>query len=92
MRTITNTVVSNGNVFGFGQDCVVSANGTYARAAQHLQSWHASKHALKLRRSLKRYDSVGMAGVAPEARQMCPAITGPQGLLARLTSPALVTA
>lgn len=94
MRTYFNAVVTNGNVFGLGQDRVVSSqvDATCAHAAQHLESWHASKRARSLWRHLKRRATAVMAGAAPEVRQMCLAITGPQGRLARHTSPALVTA
>jgi hypothetical protein len=94
MRTYFNSVVTNGNVFGFGQGRVVSSqvDATCAPAAQHLESWHASKRNRSLRRLLKRRAAAVMAGAAPEVRQMCLAITGPQGWLARHTSPALVTA
>ncbi len=93
MRTYISVAVTNRNVFGFGQSrVVVSSNDTCAHAAQHLASWHASKRACGLWRSMKRRGTAVMAGAALEARYMCLAITGPQGLLVRRTSPALVTA
>jgi hypothetical protein len=63
-----------------------------ARAAQHLESWHASKRAHGLWRQMKRRVAMVMAGAAPAVRLTYLAITGPQGRLTRHTSPALVTA
>ena len=94
MRTNINFVVTNGTVFGFGQDRVVSltSDATCARAAQHLDPWHASKRARGLWRHLKRRGTAVMAGAALEARLIYLAITGPQGRVVRHMSPALVTA
>jgi len=88
MRTNLNTV-TNGNVFGFVQDRVVSLSADSCRhAAQHL--WHASKRARGLSRSLKR-SGLGSAALAaaPMAMPTCMAITGRQPV--RHVSPALVT-
>ena len=94
MRTNFTAVVTNGNVYGFGQDRVVSSkvDASCAHAAQHLALWHASKRARRLWRQLKRRIPAVMASAAPQSRLMCLDTTGPQGLLARHTSPALVTA
>ncbi|HEX3725095.1 MAG TPA: hypothetical protein VHV08_02585 [Pirellulales bacterium] len=94
MRTYINAVVTNGNVFGFGQDRVVSSlnDVTYACAAQHLQMWHASKREHGHWDALKRHVAAVMAGAAVVARRLRLAITRPQGLLVRHTSPALVRA
>jgi hypothetical protein len=90
MRTNIHSVVT-GNVFGFGQDRVVvsSNDASYAHAAQHLKSWHASKCGLGTWRETKRTAVACMAGAALVARQLCLVITGPLGLLAK--PPALVT-
>jgi hypothetical protein len=94
MRTNINAVVTNGNVFGFGQDRVVVSldDATCMHAAQHLKSWHASKSGRGSWRQMKRRAAAAMAGAAAAARHLCLEITaGPRGLLARHTSPALVT-
>ena len=95
MRTNINAAVTNRNVFGFGQDRVVSLwNDSCAFAAQHLASRHASKRARELARTLKRRGSstAVMAGAVPKAKPTCLAITGPQWQPVRRTSPELVTA
>jgi hypothetical protein len=90
MRTNLNTV-TNGNVFGFVQDRVVTLSADSChQAAQHLASWHVSKRARGLSRSLKR-SGLGSAALAaaPMAMPTCMAITGRQPV--RHVSPALVT-
>lgn len=93
MRTSVNNIVANCTVFGTCQDRVVSLrNDSYAHAAQHLESRHASKRARSLARALVRRWSwlVGMAGAGPKAKPTCLAITGPARPAVRLTSPAVV--
>jgi hypothetical protein len=92
MRTSINGTFTNRNVIGFNQDRVVlSWNDTYAHAAQHLASWHASKRA-RLSRALNRRGIAVVAGAVPQAKQMCLAITGPGRQSVRPTSPGLVAA
>jgi hypothetical protein len=93
MRTSINTAFTNCNVFGFNQDRVVlSWNDTYAHAAQHLASWHASKRAGGLSCALKRRGTAVVAGAFLVVKQMCLAIMGPARQPVRRTSPVLVTA
>jgi hypothetical protein len=94
MRTYLNTVVTNRNVFGFGQDRVVSSLDTCAHAAQHLVSRHAGLCARELARALKRRGShaAAWASAVLMAKPMCLAITGPQWQPVRRTSPVLVMA
>jgi hypothetical protein len=93
MRTNLNSVVTNRNVFGYRQDRAVSSlnDGSCARAAQHLASWHASKHARHEFRARVCRGIAGMAGAVLKAKPMCLAVTGPQGQPVRRTSPVLVT-
>ncbi len=93
MRTNTNAAVTNRNVFGFGQDRVVSLGASScASAAQHLELRHASKHLGRQDRGLKRRGTAA-AGTAPTtAKTMRLAITGPQWQPVRVTSPGLVMA
>jgi len=94
MRTNIFTAVTNRNVFGFGQDRVVSLwIDSCASAAQHLHVRHASRRAVGIVRALKRrvYVTAAAASAAPKAMAMCLAITGPQWQPVRLTSPVLVT-
>lgn len=89
MRTNINTTVANRNVFGFGQDRVVSSwNDSYACAAQHLEPRHASKRARATATASKRRGRVSavMAGTVPMVEQTCLAITGPLRLPVRLWS------
>ncbi len=93
MRTNINAV-TNCNVFGFGQDRVVSlTNDSCAYAAQHLHSRHASKRARGPAGAVKRraMATAVMAGAVSKAKPTCLAITGPQWQPVRLTSPELVT-
>ncbi len=94
MRTNTNsTVVTNCNVFGFGQDRVVALwVASCAYAAQHLASRHASKHLGRLSRGVKRRGTDAVAGADLLARSMCLAIRGPQWQPVRPVSPVLVMA
>ena len=95
MRTNTNAAVTNCNVFGLSQDRAVSlCNHSYACAAQHLASRHASMRARELDRAPLRRGLVTavMAGAVSKAKRTCLAITGPQWQPVRLTSPELVTA
>ena len=93
MRTYFNVAVTNRNVFGFGQDRVVSSVDTCARAA-HLLSRHASHRARKSARALKRRGSelAAWASTALLAMPLGMTITGPQWRPVRLTSPVLVVA
>jgi hypothetical protein len=92
MRTSINAIVTNCNVFGFGQDRAVATRyQSCARAAQHLAHWHA-EHARSRSRKFKRDVRVAMSGVGPVAAALCLAITGPGWRPVRLTSPGLVTA
>lgn len=78
MRSNVNTTVVSRNVFGFGQDRVVSQwNDSYAHAAQHLELRHASKRARVLARRLKRGGITAAAGEAPPATATCRAMSGP---------------
>ena len=89
MRTNVNTAVTNRNVFGFGQDRVVSSwSDSYACAAQHLEPRHASKRARATATAFKRRGSVTavMAGTVQMVKQTCLAITGPLRLPVRLLS------
>lgn len=94
MRTIVNSAVANCNVFGFGQDRVVSPlNDSCAYAAQHLESRHASKRARGLTRALKRrWSTVAVAGTVLKAKWTSLAITGPMRPTVRLMSPVVVLA
>jgi hypothetical protein len=94
MRTYTNATVTNGNVFGFGQDRVVSLRNvdTCAHAAQHLSSRSARERARGLASAPWRALAAAMATVARKAKPMGMAITGPQWQPVRRTSPALVIA
>jgi hypothetical protein len=93
MRTYFNVVITNRNVFGYGQDRVVSAlNATCAHAAQHHASRHASKRARESAQALKRLSWSDVAGAVSRVRDLCPAIMGPQWRPVRLMSPTLVTA
>lgn len=94
MRTNMNSVVTNRNVFGYGQDRVVvsSKDASCAHAAEHLASWHASKRARHGFRARMCRGTAGTAAVALKAKQLRLAITGPDRLPVRHTSPALVTA
>ncbi|MBI3837718.1 MAG: hypothetical protein HY288_07265 [Planctomycetia bacterium] len=93
MRTSIDAAFTNRNVFGFNQDRVVlSWNDTYAHAAQHLASWHASKRAGGLSGAMKRRGTAVVAGAVLAVKQMCLAITGPARQPVRRTSPVLVTA
>lgn len=95
MRTNIFTAVTNRNVFGFGQDRVVSLwIDSCVRARQHLHVRHASRRAVGIVRAAKRRVYVTAAAAttqAPKAMAMCLAITGPQWQPVRLTSPVLVT-
>jgi len=92
MRTYINSVVANRNVFGFGQDRVVSlGNDSCAPAAQHLESRHASKRARGMTLALGRlWSAAAMAGQALKAKRTCLAITGPERLTVRPMSPVVV--
>jgi hypothetical protein len=92
MRTFVNTAVANCNVFGFGQDRVVSLwNDSCAYAAQHLESRHAGKRARGLTRALKRLGSAAAAaGPVLKAKWTCLAISGPMRLTVRRMSPVVV--
>ncbi len=81
------------NVFGFGQDRVVSLwIDSCASAAQHLHKRHSSYRARERARALKRVTVVAaVTGAALKAMAMRLAITGPQWQPVRLTSPVLVT-
>lgn len=94
MRTYCKTTLTNRNVFGLGQDRVVSSWNTCAHAAQHLFSRHAELCARGLARALKRRgsDTAVMADAVLKAMAMCLAITGPQWQPVRHTSPVLVMA
>jgi hypothetical protein len=91
MRTNTSAAVTNRNVFGFGQDRVVTSwASSCADAALHHASRHAGKHSSRLYRALKRRGTVAVADVALIARQLRLAITGPQWQPVRQMSPGLV--
>ena len=91
MRTNLISAVVNGNVFGFGQDRVVSLrNDSCARAAQHLHAGYVGKRARKWAGALKRAWSALMAGPARMAEATCLAITGPARRTARIVSPVVV--
>ena len=94
MRTNTNNVSTNRNVFGLSQDRVVSLSDSCACAAQHLAPRHAAKRARRTARTLKRrgVGTTVMAGAVLMAKQWRLAITGPQWQPVRLTSPVPVTA
>jgi len=95
MFTYSNTVVTNRNVFAYGQDRVVlSLDASNAHAAQHLSSWHASKRARSLGRALKRrgLGHAGLAGAILKAMSMCLAILGSTWQPVRRMSPVLVIA
>jgi hypothetical protein len=93
MRTYLNVAVTNRNVFGFGQDRVVSSVDTCARAAHRL-SRHASHRARKSALALKRRgsDLAAWASTALLVMPMGMTITGPQWRPVRHTSPVLVVA
>ena len=92
MRTFVNTAVANCNVFGFGQDRVVSLqNDSCARAAQHLHSWHASKHARGMTLAFKRlWSAAAAAGTALKVKLTCLTVTGLERLTVRRMSPVVV--
>jgi hypothetical protein len=95
MRTNFNTAVTNRNVFGLNQDRVVSLwTKSCADAAQHLASWHASKRARDLGRTLTRrgLGIAALAGAVLKAKPMCLAIMGSQWQPVRRTSPVPVIA
>ncbi len=94
MRTNIDAIVTNCNVFGYGQDRAVATGieTTCTHAAQHLAMWHSSKSDRRSSRVLKRRDRSVLAGAVLKAMQLCLAITGPQGQPARRVSPVLVTA
>ena len=95
MRTNTNAFVTTRTVFGFNQDVVAVATrvvASCAYAAQHLHSWHASLRASDSSRVLKRRDVVGKAGAPESVKHLRLAITGPDRLVVRPMSPAVVMA
>lgn len=95
MRTNTNAIVTTRTVFGFNQDVVAVATrvvASCAYAAQHLHSWHASLRASDSSRVLKRRDVVGKAGAPESVKHLRLAITGPDRLVVRPMSPAVVMA
>ena len=95
MRTNTNAFVTTRTVFGFNQDVVAVATrvvASCAYAAQHLHSWHASLRASDRSRVLKRRDVVGKAGAPESVKHLRLAITGPDRLVVRPMSPAVVMA
>jgi hypothetical protein len=94
MRTIFNTAVANCNVFGFGQDRVVSPlKDSCAYAAQHLELRHAGKRARGLTLALTRcWSTVAVTGTALKAKWSSLAISGPMRLTVRRMSPVVVLA
>jgi hypothetical protein len=92
MRTNVISTVTNRNVFGYGQDRVVTSadDSSCAHAAQHLLSRHASKRArgswcagLKRPRAM----AVVMAGAARIEQAFRLAIAEPRRLPVRPLSP-----
>ena len=94
MRTFVNTVVTSSNVFGYGQDGVVSlVSDSCACGAQHLESRHA-KRARAWARAPKRgwLMAAATSGMSGITELTCLVITGPRRLRERLLSPELVLA